>query len=310
MPRSPNPLKVDPQRLGMLRRVFLGAVRGEFKTLQSQLWEHVVTRDVFGLRDIKPLSFNTQWKYLSLDQQQTNFQQWLKQGFRQTLLRRDPNTNAPWISPYVQQAYHRGVVRSFGDTHRLRRTMRPEWYQAQEQQFLRMTLGTPQGHTKEKVVVNRAFDQLKGVTDDIMKNTSRIVTVGLTARVQPQVLALRLISEIKGIKTPVSKRKSIVLNARKRRGTDARAAAIVSTESSYAHAEGQLDALDALGLEDVDVLAEWINGLNPCPDCEELEGTRWKLEDAYGLIPLHPHCQCAFAAVDREGDWITSDWFV
>lgn len=302
-----NVHRMDPQRLGLLRRQFLGAVRREFVLLQSEIWNVVVTQDMFGLRDIKPLSMNTQWKYLSLDQQAENFQQTFKQALDHTLLKTGPD-GRPWISKYIDTGYERGIQRTYSDTHRLRRTMQPQWYMAQQQQFLRSTLSSPQGRGKERLVTMRANDQLKGVTDSITQNLSRIVTVGLTTRVQPKVLGHRIILEIRGLTPkPQPRRKSIVANAK--RGNDARSSAIVTTELSYAHSEGQLDAMAQLGLDDIEVMAEWVNGDNPCPDCEELESTIWKLEDAYGLIPRHPHCQCCFAAVDEERDWITSDWF-
>ena len=280
-------LRVDPQHLTLQRRQLLGAIRSRFVTMQRDMWEIVVTRDMFGLRDVKPLSLNTQWKHLSLDQQQTNFSQWLQHEFNATLLQTDAHGNT-WIKPYVERAYERGIARTFEDTHRVKRSIRPNLYEMQKLQFVRMALANPAGRGKEKVVVQRAFDQLKGVTDDIAKNASRVVTVALTRRVQPKVLAHELVNVFKGIRPQLPHRKSIVTN--KRRGTDARSAAITNTELSFAHSEGQLDAMEALGLEDVEILAEWVTADNPCDECEQYEGQVFSLEVAHGVIPLHPHC--------------------
>jgi len=300
-----NPMRVDPQRLAFLRRSFLAAIRGEFAKVQRDVWDTIVTQDMFGLKDVKPLSFNTQWKYLSLDQQVENFQGWMKNKFDTTLLRTN-HSGRPWISKFVDIGYQRGILRSYQDTHRIRRAMRPEWYQAQEQQFLRSTLASLKGRGKQRLVTIRAADSLKGVTNKIRQNVTRIVSDGLPARTTPQVLAQRVIAELKGI-TP--KKRGVVINAR--RGNDARSATIVNTELSGAFSHGQLDALDEMGLEDVTVLAEWVTADDPCPDCEENEGTIWALEDAYSVLPLHPNCRCAWIAIDAEGKVdITADWFV
>lgn len=303
-----NPARLDPQRLGLLRRQFLGALRKEFSRLQSSVWDQVVTQDSFGLRDIKPLSFNTRWKHLTLDQQVDNFKEFLSQEFNKTLLRTDPRSNEIWLGQFAKAGYQRGILRSYADTHRLRRALKPMWYQAQQQQFMRTVLASQEGRAKERVVVTRVADNVKGVADEISKNCTRILLQGLTQRLQPKALGHKLINEIKGIRQPLpNRRKSLVANAR--RGNDARAASIVYTDLAYAHSEGQLDALDEMGLEDVTVFAEWVTGDNPCPDCEEMESTIWTLEDAYGILPLHPFCQCSWVAVDEEGDDITSDWF-
>lgn len=63
-----------------------------------------------------------------------------------------------------------------------------------------------------------------------------------------------------------------------------------------AHAEGQLLALEEMGVEEVGVAIEWSTAGDDrvCPLCSEMEGVVLKLEEAHGKIPLHPQCRCAW----------------
>lgn len=63
-----------------------------------------------------------------------------------------------------------------------------------------------------------------------------------------------------------------------------------------AHAEGQLDALERLGVTSVGVAVEWSTAGDDrvCPLCRPLEGVVYKVSEAHGLLPRHPRCRCAF----------------
>jgi SPP1 gp7 family putative phage head morphogenesis protein len=64
----------------------------------------------------------------------------------------------------------------------------------------------------------------------------------------------------------------------------------------WVHAEGQLDNLERLGVEEVGVAVEW--AITPdnkvCPKCAAMQGLVLKTRQAHGLIPLHPECRCAW----------------
>ena len=81
--------------------------------------------------------------------------------------------------------------------------------------------------------------------------------------------------------------------------TRTRAIVIARTEVIAAHAEGQLDSYERLGIQEVQVQAEWMTaGDNRvCPECETLEGATLTVTEARGLIPRHPQCRCAWVPV-------------
>jgi len=75
-----------------------------------------------------------------------------------------------------------------------------------------------------------------------------------------------------------------------------RASTIARTELIRAHAEGQLNGLEDMGVGEVGVEVEWATADDDavCPKCAELEGSTFSITEARGMIPLHPNCRCAF----------------
>ena len=300
-----NLLRRDPQRLGLLRRQFLGELRKALALVKSRVWAAIVTDDLLGLRESVGFGAGDPLRYLPIDQRVAKFVDWLAGELSSVLLQQD-GFGKQQFAKYAQQAYVKGGQRTFADIHRLRRALHPEQYSIRERQFIHQLTNSPAGRAKISAISQRTESHIAGMVTSIMQDVPHIVVLGITRKVSPRVLARAISNQISGTKG----RQVIIANARKNTGSEARAARIVATESAGAFAEGQLDALAALGLEDVEVLAEWVTADDPCPECEELEGTVWSLEEAYGMIPRHPNCKCAFAAVDAEGlEDITSDWF-
>jgi SPP1 gp7 family putative phage head morphogenesis protein len=78
--------------------------------------------------------------------------------------------------------------------------------------------------------------------------------------------------------------------------TETRALTLARTEVIHAHAEGQLDQFTDLGVEEVGVEAEFSTAGDDlvCPECEALEGQSFPVEEAHGIIPVHPNCRCTW----------------
>lgn len=81
---------------------------------------------------------------------------------------------------------------------------------------------------------------------------------------------------------------------------------------------GRLDAYSELGVEKVGVRAEHMPGKpvldartdrlvalqtagddHVCSICEDLEGEEYTIEEARGVIPVHPNCRCIFVRVEE-----------
>ena len=76
-----------------------------------------------------------------------------------------------------------------------------------------------------------------------------------------------------------------------------RADMIARTETARAQSEGTLQGYNQLGYKKV----EWSANVNACPICDALEGHRFTLEEASGMMPAHPMGRCAWIPVREEG---------
>ena len=66
-----------------------------------------------------------------------------------------------------------------------------------------------------------------------------------------------------------------------------------------AHAEGQLDELERMGVKHVGVQVEFSSAHDhrTCPICRKLDNKKYTLEKARGIIPVHVCCRCCFRPV-------------
>ena len=83
------------------------------------------------------------------------------------------------------------------------------------------------------------------------------------------------------------------------KNTRTRALVIARTEVIHAHAEGQLDSLELLGVDKVSAQVEFSTAGDDrvCSQCADLEGSTYTIDEARGIIPIHPNCRCAWIPV-------------
>lgn len=65
---------------------------------------------------------------------------------------------------------------------------------------------------------------------------------------------------------------------------------ISRTESHREFSEGMVQAYSNTGVREL----EYVNFEHPCPECEALHGKKYSVEEASGVIPRHPNCNCCF----------------
>lgn len=260
----------------MLRRQFMAEMNRRFRKLRGDIRRLIVEEDAFGLRPRpNPFAFNQRWAFQTDDVKLDSFKVWFQTRIDADILETVPGAVAaptePWTATYVTSAYRKGVVRAYTDTHAESLAGSLDFYAGSKAQFLTEAFTSPTAVSKLRLLNTRAFDQLKGVTEAMGQEMSRILSDGLVAGHHPTKIAREL-------------NKSITTITRKRALTIAR------TETIHAHAEGQLDAFERLGMEDVVVFSEFSTAGDDlvCPLCLPLEGTIYKIKEARGLITRHP----------------------
>lgn len=273
-----NPLRVDPSRTTTIRRRFLAELERRFQLIRQQVLQRVVRENAFGIANAVG-----QWRFLTSAKALAQFQAWLEHLAENQLLGQlDSHSEAEYWRKYVEDGWRQGAGRAYDDAKRQRQAMaagdkdRAARHAGARDDFVKGALTRPESVEKVKLLASRVYTELDGITDEMSRRMTRVLADGLVRGDRPDAIGQELASAV-GI-------------------SERRAATIARTEIVRAHAEGQLDALERLGVSHVGVMVEWTtaNDSLVCPDCGKMEAQVLSLKAAKGMIPLHPNCRCAW----------------
>lgn len=270
-----------------------GKLIGDLAHPASQLTKYLQSKGIKGIhytvddpkRDhheqfvvFNSLATNQRWRFETDPEKLKQFQAWLRRQLKLTVL---STTDEELWERYVQEGYKKGAGRAFDDVRVAERARygaadKLDFYQGSREQFLRSAFGRPESAAKVKLIAERAYDELEGMTNDMSLKLGRALADGLTRGENPIEIARGL-----------SKQLGLSRN---------RAEVIARTEIIRAHAEGQLNAMSDLGVEEIGVMVEWSTAGDDrvCDLCSPMEGVVLRIEEAKGMIPRHPNCRCAF----------------
>jgi SPP1 gp7 family putative phage head morphogenesis protein len=229
-------------------------------------------------RNQYPIIENTRWQFKTAASQLDLFTKWLEREIKKDILptTKLKSSEAYW-QKYVEDGYRKGQGRAFTDVRKPAVSASKDFFEGTKDEFLRAAFGRPAAIEKVKLLASRVFTDLKGVTEAMSTQMGRVLADGLNQGQNPHVIAKNLNERI----TKIGQNRSTVM---------------ARTEITRAHAEGQIDALEELGVEEVGVQVEWSTAGDErvCPLCQPMEGVVLKLKEARGIIPRHPQCRCAF----------------
>lgn len=304
--KSRNVLRQDPTRTTMLRRKFQSEMLRHIGDLKRDVWDFVVVQDALALevgRRAPATAESLLGNAIALDPESSDqlvvlarpqprefqfrtdagkiraFRDWLKEQVAAKVLRpvdpKDPSK--PWTAPYIESAYKRGVVNAYARTKASQSLKDKSFFDKSQAEFIKTAFGQPETTSKLELLSTRTFEDLVGITDAMAQKLNRILADGMVEGLGPRDVARNMMDEIDGL-------------------TDKRALVLARTEIIHAHAEGQLDGMTELGVEEVGVEAEWATAGDDrvCPECEAMEGETFPIDEAHGLIPLHPNCRCTW----------------
>jgi len=265
-------LRADPTRTGSLRRALCSHLSRQFALLKGDVAALLVKEGAFGA------TLNTRWATLSRPDQLARFTDWLRGRFGARL--RNATEEQLWAE-YVRKGFQQGAGRAFDDVQRGRGRMPRDRRQFDEltgerAQTLRSAFGRPVSVERVQLIASRAYSELQNVTEDTANKMARSLADSMVTGKGPREAA-RDLARLTDL------------------GAD-RALLVARTEIVRAHAEGQLTALEEMGVEEVGVAVEWVvtQDARTCRACSDLEGVVLKLEEARGMLPRHPGCRCAW----------------
>lgn len=253
------------------------------KALQWSITKFVGTEDSFGLAERKPLQLNADYSFLTAPNKLKTFISWLKSQIDKSLLSTDAG-DTPWTAKYVESSYKKGVVNAFTTVNKKDLQKSADFQKGTQAQFLRESFAAPEQLSKVQMLATRSFENMKGVTGPMAAKMNAILADGMAKGLGPREVA-KLMNEQMGISL-------------------SRARMVARTEIIHAHAEGQLDSFEAMGIDEVGVQAEWVTagdgpvseGGKVCPICESMaKKSPYTIAKARGKIPAHPNCRCSWS---------------
>ena len=248
----------------------------------EKLGMHEATGSMYYLTkdEVKGLTANVKFKGTD-DKQIEAFRKWLD---KQVKVRVGANADSDaWWNTYIKQAYRKGAERSYGDV-KANKTIahKPELMKNAKGQFVSTLEATPQSKKMVKMLASRTFTDLDGITKKMSNDIVRALVDGVITGKSKEGIAKDIVEQ-----TKVSLK---------------RATAITYHNITKCFVEGQLDALELMGVDKLGVAVEWkTSGLgttakgntSPCKMCKPLENIILTIKEARGMFPRHLGCLCA-----------------
>jgi len=286
--RNANPLRMDPTRTVMIRKRFMAEILKTMRNLKRHLVEFMVTDDALALKDRKsivPFSGLTglaqprRFEFHTSADKLKAFNEWFQQQVEADVLSPDVGTPVatPWTTEFVESSYRRGMLNAYASSKQAKFLDEAGVGDMTQEEFLRSSFGAPEARSKVQLLATRSLEQLKGATNAMGSEMNRILAQGMADGSGPEAIAREMTARIDSL-------------------TRSRAMTIARTEIINAHAEGQLDSFEKLGVKELGIKAEWSTAGDDrvCPECAPNEGRVFDMETARGMIPLHPNCRCSW----------------
>lgn len=286
----------DPSRTQTIRRSFEADMKRRFNIIRRSIIKAVGELDVFGLKDLSRAPTiriqeelgRRQFEFSRADQKIAKFMAWLKEMEERNILEVTTRPgihqgSMPWTNHYIQSSYQKGLSRS-------RTELRRQGFEVPAAQGvlpgstdpIGVAFNQPFHAERVAVIYTRAFNDLKGITSVMDAQISRVLARGLMDGLNPMTIARNLANRVDSVGIT-------------------RARTLARTEVIAAHHSATIGEYRRWGADHVRVQAEWQTaGFNVCPECQELEGRVFTLDEIDGMIPLHPNCRCVAIPVVPE----------
>lgn len=271
----------DPTHTTAVRIAFEQEVNKRFADFRKLVRTAVVGRDVFGLAKratSNALPGQAAYDFPKSADQVSAFMKWVDQQSSLGILGVEYGTpvrsasQSAWANVYLQTSYQKGLAQAANELRSAGVQVSPQWVGSA---FYRPINAEAVGQ-----IYTRSYEELQNVTEVMADQMRDVLATGLADGIGANELADLLSGRVDSIGRT-------------------RARTIARTEVISAHATATLSAYKEAGIEGVGVRAEWgtAGDDSVCPECEDMEGQTFTMEEAEGMIPLHPNCRCAWLPV-------------
>lgn len=298
----------DSTKTTQLRNIFARKINSKFIELGITVRKSVDFNDCFGLRT----SILTQqmyptgrraFAYLTSAEKVDAFMAWLQEQVDKGILQVGQfqqigrAVQSAWTDQYILDSYKRGVIRA-------RAELTNAGYdvpRVEDSGGIGAIMNLPMHMDRVGLLFTRTFNDLKGITAAMDSQISRILAQGIADGDGPALLARKMVSAINGTgagELGITDALGRFIPASRR------AMMLARTEIIRAHAEAQLQEFRNWGVIGVSALAEFQTAGDDrvCEKCASLQGKVFSLDEASGIIPVHPKCRCCWLPRIKELD--------
>lgn len=298
-------VRYDPTRTTGLRNAFVRDMDKRFSRIMAAIVSKIVAGDCFGLKDQvhRITLLSGEFNFQTTSDKVQSFMDWLDDLVEKDLLMVDfaakqlgTGVNAAWTNKYITDSYFRGAQRARYDLKTAGYKV-PDW---QSTGGLSGAMQVPQHLDRVGVLYTRTFSDLKGITAAMDTQVSKVLAQGLIDGKGQMEIARILRKTITG-EGPETL--GITDSLGRYIPAKRRAEMLARTEIIRAHHVGTVQEYRNWGAANVKVKAEWVTaGYNVCPDCAQLEGKVFTIDQIETMIPRHPNCRCSTIPVIIENN--------
>jgi SPP1 gp7 family putative phage head morphogenesis protein len=289
----------DPTHTTALRNAFAKNMSKRFTELAMVVKKSVYDNDCFGLKEKRitvlqmTLVPSRGFDFPRSSEKIDAFMAWLQKqvdnGIIQVGTARQIGraVESAWMNLYILDSYKRGIIRARYELNKAGVHV-PS---VEENGGINMVLNTPFHIDRVGLLFTRVFTDLKGITDAMDMQISRILAQGMVDGDGPALLARKLVATINGTgagELGITDTLGRFIPASRRAET------LTRTEIIRAHHIAMMQEYQNWGLDNIIVQGEWKTAGDGrvCQECEDLDGKIFSLDEITGMIPYHPNCRC------------------
>jgi len=293
----------DPTHTLSLRNQFAREMNARFKKIIKLINKAIIDEDVLALKPrVMIMQEGTPgdraFEGKRSGEKVTAFMEWLEEQVRIGVLdvvvsmQLGQAIEQSWMNKYIMSAYQRGILRG-------RQELINKGHQAppiNQIGGVSAVFNTPFHVDRVGLIYTRAYNDLKGITDAMDTQISRILAQGMAEGRNPREMARLLTRTITGPAGDLSLTDTLGRFIPAKR----RAEMLARTEVIRAHHVATIQEYRNWGVEGVTVKAEWMTAEDDrvCPECLALEHQVFELDVIESMIPLHPQCRCVALPLD------------
>ena len=287
----------DPTGTTRLRNMFAKDINKRFIEFTIVVKRSVYNNDCFGLKlqtnQMQPIS-EEEYKYKTSAEKVALFLLWAQTQVDRGILSIG-GFQEPWTNKYVYEAYKRGVIRAHQELIKAGYKIPT----IEEMGGIDVVLKNIAHAERLELLYSGTFTNLKGITDAMNTQISKILTQGFLNGETPALIARKLVAAINGTgmgDLGITDTLGRFIPAARR------ALMLAETEITRMFAEATLQEFRNWGVEGVTALAEFetMHDDKVCSKCASLQGKVFTLDEAQGVLPIHTKCRCLWLPYIEE----------